>query len=281
MSQPATLHGDKIVVRNFKFALPPNFPKHWHGGRKSVTTFLDTLSIFFPEGERMFIDSVKAHRDVAQGNPELEKAIRAFCAQEGIHTREHERYNEMLRAQGYPIDELEGRVKEFIDRARRELTPRQLLAVTTALEHFTALLAHVVLTNPALFEGAHPEMTALWKWHAAEENEHKSVAFDTYMAAGGTYAERCRIMAIVTVSFWSHVLFFQAKMMKTDGIHFSLAEWRALFRHLFVEPGGMFEVVKLYFDYYRPDFHPWQLDNREVLNAWETELATSPVYSRA
>lgn len=281
MSQPATLHGDKIVVRNFKFALPPNFPKHWHGGRKSVTTFLDTLSIFFPEGERMFIDSVKAHREFAKGNPELEKAIRAFCAQEGIHTREHERYNDMLRAQGYPIDALEAQVKEFIARANRLFTPRKRLAATAALEHFTALLAHVVLTNPRLFEGAHPEMTALWKWHSAEENEHKSVAFDLYQAAGGTYFERCRVMAVVTVMFWSHVLQFQARMMHADGIALSPREWYQLFHHLFVEPGGMFEVVKLYFHYYRPDFHPWQLDNREVLSAWENELATSPVYSRA
>ena len=281
MSQPATLHGDTIVVRNFKFALPADFPRYWHGGRKSLSIFMNTLSILFPEGESMFIKSVKEHREFAKNNPELKRAITAFCAQEGIHTREHQRYNDMLRAQGYPIDELEARVRGFIDRGERLLTPRQRLAATAALEHFTALLGHMVLTNPRLFEGAHPEMTALWRWHSAEENEHKSVAFDVYRAAGGTYGERCRIMAMVTVTFWTRVMFFQARMMHADGIAFSPREWHQLFHHLFVEPGGMFEVVKLYFHYYRPDFHPWQLDNCEVLNAWENELATSPVYSRA
>ena len=44
--------------------------------------------------------------------------------------------------------------------------------------------------KPQLLEGAHPAMVALWKWHAAEENEHKNVAFDVYKAAGGSAVYR-------------------------------------------------------------------------------------------
>ena len=34
-------------------------------------------------------------------------------------------------------------------------------------------------------------MMALLRWHGAEEVEHRSVAFDTYRAAGGGYVRRC------------------------------------------------------------------------------------------
>ena len=36
-------------------------PRFWHGGRRAVTIFFNNLSIFFPEGERFFIRSVKSH----------------------------------------------------------------------------------------------------------------------------------------------------------------------------------------------------------------------------
>ena len=41
---------------------------------------------------------------------------RAFYAQEGMHTREHLRYNRMLREQGYPAQEIEDRVARLLDR---------------------------------------------------------------------------------------------------------------------------------------------------------------------
>jgi predicted metal-dependent hydrolase len=267
-------------VRNFKFPVGAKIARHWHGGRKSVTNFFDGLSVLFPEGERMFVEAVKAHREFAK-DPQLEADVRAFCAQEGIHAREHERYNDMLREKGYPIDRMEQLVKERIERGRRLLTPRQRLAVTAALEHFTALMARISLHDPRAFEGADPTMAALWRWHAVEESEHKSVAFDVYKAAGGTYVERTRVMAIVTVIFWARIFENQVRMMHTDGIALSPREWYELVHFLFVDPGGMGGVVRLYFEYFRPDFHPSQVDNDEVVHAWQRELSISPAYPNA
>ena len=36
------------VLRNLRFAIGDDVPRYWHGGRKSVTTFFDNLSVFFP-----------------------------------------------------------------------------------------------------------------------------------------------------------------------------------------------------------------------------------------
>jgi uncharacterized protein len=269
----------EIEVRNLKFDVGDDVPRYWHGGKRAITLFFNNLSIFFPAGERFFIAAVKAHAGHVK-DEQLLADTRAFCAQEGIHSREHVHYNEMLRAQGYPVDAMEGRVERLLARATRRTKASGRLAATCALEHFTALLAHFLLSNDRLLDGAHPVMAALWRWHAAEENEHKAVAYDVYRASGGRYLERIFAMMIATVVFWAKVFEHQIRLMSRDRILFSPREWYGLFRFLFVDPGRMTQLVRPYFEYYRPSFHPWQLDNRGLLEAWKTELASSPSYQR-
>jgi len=260
------------LVRNLRWDLTAAIPRHWHGGRRSVTTFFDNLSVFFPQGERFFVATVHAfERDVK--DPALLAAMRAFCGQEGIHSREHVRYNEMLAAKGYPVAAMEDRVRRRLRRASRQLSPRRQLAVTCALEHFTALLGQLVLENPRVLEGADPTMAGLWRWHSAEENEHKAVAFDVFQAVGGTYEERASIMVLVTLIFWAKVLDHQARMMKVDGTVFSAREWAALVKFLFVEPGGMSGVMREYFEYFRRDFHPADIDSTRLVRGWESDFS--------
>lgn len=257
-----------IEVRNLRFDTDERVPRFWHGGRRSVTIFFDNLSIFFPHGERFFIAAVKAHRDKLT-DPRLLEEVKAFVAQEGIHTREHIHYNEMLRERGYPIEEMEKRVERILKTVTRLMPKRWRLAVTCNLEHFTSLMGHFILNDPRLLEGADPTMAALWRWHAAEENEHKAVAFDVYREVGGNYPERAVSMVFTTVIFWAKVLEHQARMMHREGIVFSAKEWAALVDFLFFRPGGMFRLFLHYLDYYRPGFHPWDHDNRDLLEAWK------------
>lgn len=273
----------RLEVRNPKFgvdARDAQIPRPWHGAGRSITAFFDNLSIFFPAGERFFIASVRAHmRRVT--DPELLAAVRIFNAQEGVHGREHQRYNAMLRDQGYPIDAMEGRVERLLARVTRITPKRWQLAATCALEHFTALMAQFLLADPRLLEKAHPTMAALWKWHAAEENEHKCVAYDVFLAAGGTYPERAGVMILATLIFWAKVIEHQFRMMHHDGIAFSLCEWMALGRFLLVEPGGFLPLVKHYVAYFRPTFHPRDIDSSALLEAWRSEYANAPEYRAA
>jgi predicted metal-dependent hydrolase len=124
-------------------------------------------------------------------------------------------------------------------------------------------------------------MAALWRWHAAEENEHKAVAYDVYLAAGGNWRERVVVMAVATVIFWARVLQQQGHLMHADGTLWSVGEWSALFRYLFVNPGGLRKLFLPYLAWYRPDFHPNDLDTDALLNAWREEFRTSPIYQRA
>jgi hypothetical protein len=268
------------IVRNLRFALDGAIPKYWHGGRRSPTIFLDNLSVFFPAGERFFVRAVRAHQDFVKDEA-LMKDLRTFCAQEGVHSREHERMNEVVRAHGYPIEDMEKRVEAVLNRVTERSSDILQLGVTCALEHFTALMGELLLGNRGLLEGAHPSMVALWNWHAAEENEHKNVAFDVFKAAGGSYPMRALTMIGATFIFWTKVIEQQARMMKTDGIHLSVAEWMGLVRFLFIKPGGLAPLFPLWLEYFRPNFHPSQIESDGLVEEWRREFARDAVYAQS
>ncbi len=258
-------------------AFDDEIPRHWHGGRKSVTAFFDNLSIFFPAGERFFIASVNAHRHLVDDD-DLQRDVRVFCAQEAVHTREHLHYNQMLERSGVPVAAMDARVDRLLRFARRTLPRRAQLAVTAALEHFTALMAHLLLSDPQALAGAHPTMAALWRWHAAEENEHKAVAFDVYTKAGGNYLERCVVMLVATVIFWAKVAEHQVRLMSAADILWSPREWLRLAKFVFISPGWAAKLAPMYLHYFRPSFHPWDLDNRDLLDQWKAEYASMEVH---
>ncbi len=255
-------------VRNRQHTIDESVPRHWLAGRKSVTAFLDGLSIFFPPGEAFFVRSVQ-HFQKRVTDPKLRADIRAFMAQEGIHSREHIRYNEWIERRGYPAEELEARVERLLRAVDKVVPARWRLCATAALEHFTALMGQMLLGHPELLDGAHPTMAALWRWHAAEETEHKSVAFDLYMSVGGNTPERAVVMLAATLIFWAKVLEHQVRMMRTDGTATDVREWVALGRYLFVDPGGMLELVPGFLRWFSPNFHPDDLDADALLAAWK------------
>lgn len=258
-----------LEVRNFKFPLGPAVPRYWHGGRRSVTLFFDNLSVFFPPGERFFIQSVRAHRERLQGK--LADEARAFYLQEGIHSREHDRYNKMLREQGFPVEDMEKRVDELLADVSARLPVRYQLAITCALEHFTALMAEILLRDDTLLEGADPALANLWRWHAAEENEHKSVAYDVFSAVGGSYPERATAMIGATVIFWAKVAEHQLRLMRADGIADDPSEWLALFHYLFVHGQLLNKLTVPYLKYFRPGFHPEEIDTTDLLENWKRD----------
>ena len=269
----------EIVIRDLRFNLD-EVPKHWHGAGKSVSIFYDNLSVFFPVGERFFVTAVKAFRDQVT-DPQLASEVQAFCTQEGHHSREHVAYNKMLERHGYPVRAMEARVDRILRTAMQRLPKNRHLLATCALEHFTAMLGALILRYQRLLEGAHPTMAALWKWHAAEEIEHKTVAWDVARAAKLPWALRSFVMLTATIIFWTKVFDHQVRMMWADGILFSPSEWWKLVKYLFLSPGGMLRLIPEWFRYYAPSFHPRQLDTEPLLEGWKSSFATSPEYSRA
>jgi predicted metal-dependent hydrolase len=256
------------IRRDLKFNIPAGQIGHWNRGLVHVSQFFNTLSIFFPCGERFFIDSVRHYRGRI-ADPELQKAVTGFIGQEAMHGREHIEYNKALAASGMPVEGMERLVIRLLNVARRVLPRADQLAVTIALEHFTAILADMVLREPFILDGAEPHYAALWRWHALEETEHKAVAFDVYQAVigkgPGAYLRRCLALAALTVIFWSLVIPFHLIIVARAGKLFDLRGWGTLFMYHWIKPGVLRRIIPAYFDYYKPGFHPWQHDNRAYL----------------
>ena len=260
-----------VAPRQQKFDLA-GLPKYWHGSSVFKTAFFNALSSSFPLGEQFFIDSVR-HYQPAITDPKLSAEVNAFCGQEGIHSREHRRYNAMLTAQGYDIDRLEARYRTLIEFGKAHFPPIRQLADTCALEHFTAIMANGLLTNPDWLAEADPQMAALWRWHAVEETEHKSVCFDVYLAVGGSHRMRCGVMAVVTLVFMIDMFWAVRRLLKTDGQLWNLKVWREGLGFLWGRTGVVRKILPDYFAYYRRGFHPWQQDNSKLIAEWETGIA--------
>lgn len=262
-----------IEVRDFRFPLA-GVPRDWHARGPAVSAYFDQLSVFFPVGERFFVRSVKHFAPKAEGK--LKEEVAAFCAQEGHHGREHVAYNERLAGFGLPITALERNVKFLLGISQRFFSPRRQLAITCALEHFTSVLGDFVLATPAVFDGSDRTMAALWRWHSAEESEHRSVAFDLYQSVGGTWFARCRAMVLVSIFFWGLVALQQTVFMAKRGILFSPKEHWALFKFSFIDPGALSSLVRPVLSYFRRDFHPAARGGYELIDRWKQSLQSTP-----
>ncbi len=262
-------------ARDYSFVRDGAPERWWLNGDRVASAFFDGLSATFPHGERFFMDTLRPYRDGAPDG--LRERITTFIRQEAMHTREHVAFNRHVAAHGRDLEAMDVRSKAVVDLARVG-SPETQLAATVALEHFTAVLGHVVLANPQYLKGADPEVARLWRWHSLEEIEHKAVAFDALMHVlrdvppWRRWLLRTTVMGRMTLLFLGPTLGNVLQILREDGAAEAKARWDIL-RYLMMSPGLLWKTLPLYLDYYSPGFHPWRLDDRDLLARTERELA--------
>lgn len=153
-----------------------------YGRGRRVTKLFNSLSLLFPVGERCFIDSIRHYEDVL--TDELREEAKLFYREEGVHSREHRKLNELIKSGGFDTDGLEKSVKRKL--AMVSSSPRDALMTTVCLELFTAYGAEILL---ALRNGLLRDNSAsnMWIWHAQEEtgHGHRSIAHKVLEHIGG------------------------------------------------------------------------------------------------
>lgn len=261
-----------IQPRKMDFEFDLSMERYWFAGDQFKTLLLTALSCTFPEGERFFVRSVR-HYQKNLTDPLLKEQVKGFIGQEAHHGNEHEAFNAFMQERGVPTKKVSDFVLNGLKMQGKWLSPERQLAKTCALEHFTAMLAELILENPEFLEGMDQRMLPLWLWHAVEESEHKAVAFDVYQDQVGSYWTRTSEMAITTVEFIGFTIFHYAQLRADMDDKRDLRSIMNGFNWLLGKPGWLRRLGPSYLAYFKRDFHPSKKDSSQLRQQGLEKLA--------
>jgi predicted metal-dependent hydrolase len=270
----------KVPTRRISFEESiQQLPKHFAGDGDLVQSHIAAaLSSLFPDGEDFFVKSVRHFRDEIT-DPDLKRQVSGFIGQEAVHGREHRVLNDRLAELGYPTKAYEAITKKGLDLRWKMAPKKSSLAVTAALEHFTATLAELVLSSEDTRDMfGHPAMRDVFLWHALEESEHKAVAFDVYKAVGGTERMRVWTMKFLRYGFVGAVTVQVIVSLALDKATYKRGNLRRSLKRLTKSPVLSRKVWEQLKDYDRPDFHPDDSDTDALVARWREELFGSEGY---
>lgn len=280
--------GASFPVRRMNFNFE-NVPEYWMSGSAGLTHFMTALSALFPAGEKFFIDSVRAVRQhpAIKDNEALQKEISAFIGQEAMHTQEHVGFNASAQKYGHDVAALEAKTDTVIQSFRKifaklakpaGITQEMIdLTATTALEHFTATIASELLRNPHIQELMSDEtMATMWAWHAIEENEHKAVAYDVFEGVFGrglkAYALRTTSLSLAMVILFITQSYFLARLLREDK-QLNIESLKDIYTYAYSPSKGIITGMgKEMLAYFKPGFHPNDLDTVGLLANWKAKL---------
>lgn len=257
------------IRRDIRFALPAGRIKDWHEQGPFITHFFNALSLLFPQGELFFMDSVRHYRQRID-DPQLKNRSRVLSARKPCTAANTWPTTTCCKRQVCrPIPSTGGSNSSSTCK-KKHLPASFNLAVTIALEHYTAMLAEILLSDPTRFGDSLKGYQQMWYWHALEETEHKAVAFDvwnTVIKPGpARYLLRTGTMLTTTALFWLVVFDFHLRLLVADrkaGGHLK-GFWRML-KFLYGPKGVFPRMLRPWLHYFKPGFHPWDHDNRKRL----------------
>ena len=279
-ADPITAHTaalPKVRRMRFQFGEPEPLQRHFVEGDIVFSHLVAVLSGSFPPGEESFIRSVRRFSDQIT-DPVLKKRVAGFIGQESVHGQEHRKLNTQLADMGYPLVRFllfaPTSVRQKVVLRIEKLIPAKVhLAMTAAAEHYTAVLGARVLSNDEIQAiPGDPEVWRLLNWHAMEELEHKSVAFDVYRSVGGSERTRIAVMwfmyfltiPVVTAAVALSILLDPTVWPRPITV---LRQTYGVFRGPLLR-GFLGEIA----EYLRPGFHPDDVPTEELLARWRHDL---------
>ncbi|PNB52922.1 hypothetical protein C1X73_32345, partial [Pseudomonas sp. FW305-130] len=117
-------------------------------------------------------------------------------------------------------------------------------------------------------------------WHAAEEIEHKGVAYDTWLHATRDWSrwQRWKIKALVmigtTQKFFAGRYKGMLDLLRQDGITGARAHFGILWYAL-GQPGMARKILGAWLAFFLPGFHPWKHDDRALIALAESDYAAA------
>lgn len=208
-------------------------PLHWIPDDPFASSMFNGIHQLLPAGEFWFCRVYNKALPYIS-DPVLRADVEGFIRQEAIHARTHAAAQEFLHRHGLGTAEFLGKVELLFVQMLGDaplgqkwlqleaLEKRWLIlrvGVIAAIEHFTGVLGQWSLDNTSL-DKADPVMADLFRWHLAEEVEHRNVAFDLFehlcRTQLGFYVSRQALMAIVFPIFTYYMMEGARSMARQD-----------------------------------------------------------------
>lgn len=191
-------------------------PLHWIPGDPYASHAATALNLLLPVAERWFgallSDALEYVRD-----ERLREEIIGFIGQEAVHARTHDDVLvEYLRRHGIDpepflrqLEWVASQYEQRISRASAIHRRRALASGTHALsaaEHYTGVLGQWALNNRWDDLDADPTLSDLYRWHGAEEVEHRHVSFNVAKYFGMDYFAQATAGVLVSIVFLTMAL---------------------------------------------------------------------------
>jgi uncharacterized protein len=191
-------------------------PLHWIPGDPYGSHVVTALNLFLPVAERWFsnllADSLEHVRD-----EHLREEIIGFIGQEAVHAKTHDEVLVgYLRRHGIDpapflrqLEWVAGQYDQRVSRATPQNRRKALASGTHALcaaEHFTGVLGDWALNNSWDEMGVDPMLADLYRWHGAEEVEHRHVSYNVAKYFGMDYVAQAVSGVLVSFVFFAMVL---------------------------------------------------------------------------
>ncbi|MEW2480733.1 metal-dependent hydrolase [Mycobacterium sp. NPDC049093] len=267
-------------------------PLHWIPEDPYASHIVTALNLFLPVAERWFSrllsDALEHVRD-----EHLREEIIGFIGQEAVHANTHDEVLvEFVRRHGIDPEPFHRQLQWIADQYDRRVSTassdkrRKALASGThalcAAEHFTGVLGHWALNNSWDDMGVDPMLCDLYRWHGAEEVEHRHVSYNVARYFGMDFIAQAVSGVLVSVVFFTLLLrgtkFLVHKDPVLPNLGYARILWqlRASGKRGAVPTAGF--MIRSGLRLLKPDYHP--VDEGVTAQA-VAYLATSPAVRAA
>jgi predicted metal-dependent hydrolase len=168
-----------LVIRKIPFEFE-GAPFIWNPSNPGFSAMMNAIT-FQSIGFEKYICKTMNVAEKLVGDPAMTEEIRAFNAQEMVHSQAHRKHARVLIEAHPGLQEvLDYSIDEY-DRLFEERDLNYHLAYCANVEStFTPLFGSMIEHRDVLFKGGDPRVASLFLWHFVEEMEHRASAHVIY-----------------------------------------------------------------------------------------------------
>jgi len=192
--------GDRIMkVRHPRFDFSEALP-HWCPDLEFGATW-NAASMMLPTLEpflnRVMIKVRSEIKGTDTDSITLKEELATFVSQEGVHYKIHEAYNNVLLRHYPGLAKTEDRMKAYYANIQKTESMRFLTGFCESFEMVGPIYAKMWLDafdEDNLLTNSQPVVVNMWKWHWAEEYEHRTSCYRAHKRYSTNYLYRLYIL---------------------------------------------------------------------------------------